>query len=177
MRNIEEVVNFLNQQELSVTTAESCTAGLAASLMADVSGCGQSLQSGYVVYTEEAKNACLGVSFQTMQAYGLTSEEVAKEMAVGALERSSAQITLAITGTAESEDCLDGVVCFAYTLRTSKGYRLLTETKKFGGSRNDVRKAAAVHALLSLPGIYEKIQLNPEINFPNQPEPRFITPV
>lgn len=177
MRNIEDVVNFLNQQELSVTTAESCTAGLAASLMADVSGCGQSLQSGYVVYTEEAKNACLGVSFNTMQAYGLTSEAVAKEMAVGALERSSAQLTLAITGTAESEDSLNGVICFSYTLRTSRGYQILAETKKFDGSRNEVRKAAAVHALLSLPDIYEKIQLNPEISFPNQTEPGVITPV
>lgn len=163
MTTVESVIDFLNHTGLSVTTAESCTAGLAAALMVDVSGCGTALHSGYIVYTEEAKNSCLGVDLQTIQAFGLTSEEVAREMAAGALQRSPAQLTLAITGTAESDDCLNGIVCFAYALRTRNGYQLLSESKSFEGTRNEVRQAAALHAILSLPDVYEKIQVLPEI--------------
>lgn len=163
MSDVEDVINFLNLKGISVTTAESCTAGLAAGLMADISGCGTSLQSGFIVYTEEAKHDCLGVSWETMQTFGLTSEEVAKQMAVGALKNSSAGLVLAITGTAESDDCLNGIVCFAYALRTINGYYLSSETKSFDGSRNEVRKAAAKHAILSLPEVYEKLQALPEI--------------
>jgi PncC family amidohydrolase len=163
IRTVEDVIIFLNQNGFSVTTAESCTAGLVAALMAEVSGCGHVLQSGYIVYTEEAKNSCLDVSPSTVEVFGLTSEEVAKEMAVGALKKSSSQLVVAVTGTAESNDSLNGTICFAYGLRTVAGYRLMSETRKFKGKRNQVRKAAAMHALLSLPDVYEKMQLNTEI--------------
>jgi nicotinamide-nucleotide amidase len=164
MRTIEDVISFLEQRELSVTTAESCTAGLVAALMAEVSGCGSVLQSGYIVYTEEAKNRCLGVSLQTIKEFGLTSEDVAKEMVIGALKNSSSQLAIAITGTAESNDSLNGVVCFAYGLRAETGYKLISETKKFEGTRNQVRKAAAMHAILSLPDFYKCLDKPSAIN-------------
>lgn len=163
MNNIEDVITFLNQHALSVATAESCTAGLVAALMANVSGCGPALHCGYIVYTEEAKNCCLDVSLQTIQTFGLTSEEVAKEMAIGALKKCSAKLTLAVTGTAESDDCLNGIICFAYALRTPAGYKILSETKSFDGTRNAVRNTAAMHAILSLPSIYQQLQAFPEI--------------
>lgn len=163
MQSIEEVINFLNAQALSVTTAESCTAGMIASKMADVSGCGKALQSGFVVYTPEAKHSCLGVNFETIKNFGLTSEEVAREMAIGALTRSAANLVVATTGTAESDDQLNGVICFAFVLATEHGYCLSSESKSFDGSRNQVREAAATHALLSLPGIYQKLKVCPEI--------------
>lgn len=162
MHNIETVIQFLNQHGLSITTAESCTAGMVAAMMADVSGCGAALHSAYVVYTEAAKHDCLSVSLQTIETFGLTSEEVAKEMAIGALKKSAADIILAITGTAESDDDLNGVICFAYALKTKSGFRLLSESRSFTGDRNQVRRAAATHALTSLPDIYEKIQTYPE---------------
>lgn len=163
MENINDVIEFLNQHGLSVTTAESCAAGLVAALMADVSGCGNALQSGFIVYTAEAKVSCLDVSPQTIEAFGLTSEEVAKEMAIGALRKSSAQLILAVTGIAESDDCLNGVISFSYVLRTADGYKVINETKEFEGHRNEVRKAAAQHAVLVIPEIYEKFQIYPEI--------------
>lgn len=163
MHNIETIIQFLNQRGLSITTAESCTAGMVAAMMADISGCGAALHSAYVVYTQAAKHNCLDVSLQTIETFGLTSEEVAKEMAMGALCRSVADIILAITGTAESDDDLNGVICFAYALRTKNGYRLWSETKSFNGDRNQVRRKAATHALISLPEIYERIQTHPEI--------------
>jgi len=160
---IEDAIEFLHHYNISVTTAESCTAGLVAAFMADVTGCGTALHSGYIVYTEEAKNSCLDVSRQTIQKFGLTSEEVAKEMVIGALKKSSAQLGIAVTGMAESDGSLDGVICFAYGLKSTAGYRLMSETKKFEGQRNTVRTAAAVHALVSIPVVYKKIQLYPEI--------------
>lgn len=163
LQTIDNVIQFLNDAGLSLTTAESCTAGMVAAMMAEVSGCGKALHSGYVVYTPEAKHECLGVNFDTMQQFGLTSEEVASEMAVGALTRSSANLVIAITGTAESNDHLNGVICFAYALATQHGYHLLSESRSFDASRNEVRRAAATHALLSLPDIYEKLKTYPEI--------------
>lgn len=163
MEHIEHVINFLNCHGLSVTTAESCTAGLVAALMADVSGCGTALNSGFIVYTAEAKTRCLDVSPQTIDGFGLTSEEVAKEMAIGALKKSSAQLALSITGMAESDDCLNGVICFAYALRTANGYKVIGETMQFDGQRNEVREAAALHALISLPNVHERFQIYPEI--------------
>ncbi len=166
MHKIEDVVCFLNDRELSVTTVESCTAGLAAAMMAAISGCGTSLQGGFVVYTKEAKHKYLDVSLQTIETYGLTSEEVAREMALGALKHSTADVILAITGTAESNDQLNGVVCFAYALRSENGCRLFSESRSFSGDRNQVRNAAAAHGLISLPDMFTRMQTFPEIPVP-----------
>jgi PncC family amidohydrolase len=126
------------------------------SLLANVPGCGSILEMGYVVYTEHAKHSCLGVDLQTMTLFGLTSEEVAQAMALGALERSRANISIAITGTAESDDELNGVVCFAYATRIENKQCVISETIKFEGERNEVRHLAAMHAINSIPKTYEK---------------------
>jgi nicotinamide-nucleotide amidase len=157
VNSIESVINFLCERRLHLATAESCTAGMVTSLLADMPGCGSVLEIGYVVYTEHAKHSCLGVNFETMKSFGLTSEEVAQEMAVGALARSSTDLTLAVTGTAESDDELNGVICFAYAIRTQENFNFLSETIKFYGDRNSVRKSAAIHAIMSIPMFYEKL--------------------
>jgi len=161
--SLENIIDFLCKRKLTLVTAESCTAGMVTSLLADVPGCGAILDMGYVVYTEHAKHYCLGVNLQTMNIFGLTSEEVACEMAVGALTRSSADLSIAITGTAESNDELNGVVCFAYAYvdnihkdRVENHYKVASETLKFTGERNQVRHLAAMHAITSIPKFYEK---------------------
>ncbi len=159
MNSVEDVINYLCEKELSIVTAESCTAGMVTSLLADAPGCASILEVGYVVYTEHAKHQCLGVDLQTMQLFGLTSEEVAREMALGALTRSRANISIAITGTAESEDELNGVVCFAYATKTENTQRVISETIKFVGKRNQVRHSAAMHAIVSIPSVYEKFSI------------------
>lgn len=158
MRSIDDVVNFLQKNQLLLSTAESCTAGLIASMIADVSGSGSVLESGYVVYSPRAKNACLGVSPQTIERFGLTSEEVAREMALGALQNSSANIVLANTGMAEANNHLDGVVCFACALLHHGQPKVISETKRFDGERNEVRAAAARYALLQLPVYFERLR-------------------
>lgn len=160
MQRIEEVIKFLENRKLQLVAAESCTAGLLTSLLANVSGCGSVFEMGYVVYSERAKYSCLGVDPKTIKTFGLTSEEVAKEMALGALARSTANVAIAVTGTAESNDELNGVVCFACAMTIAGKQTLTSETINFAGDRNEVRKAAATHAILRLPYYINAINLD-----------------
>lgn len=70
MQTLEEVVEFLIRNQLMLTTAESCTAGLMCSLLADVSGCGKVLESGYVTYTVGAKHSMLGSACRRCRPMG-----------------------------------------------------------------------------------------------------------
>lgn len=157
MLDIEEVVSFLEERRLRLATAESCTAGLMASLLAEVSGSGAVLHCGFVVYSPEAKIRCLGVRPETIERFGLTSEEVTREMAIGALHASGVDIAVANTGLAEAEGSMDGVQCFACAMRLRHRDAVLSETLHFEGARNEVRQAAARHALVHLPHYYEHL--------------------
>ena len=150
MHELQPAVDFLKREKLVLATAESCTAGLIAARLAEVSGSGAVMECGYVVYAVQAKREMLGVSQQTIDQYGLTSEQVAREMALGALESCGADITLANTGLAEAEGELDGTICFACAMQLHGCERVFSETLKFPGDRNEVREQAARHALLSL---------------------------
>lgn len=157
MVRIEDVVGFLINRQISVATAESCTAGLMAAMIADVSGVGPAFERGYVVYLPQAKNDMLDVSFETIDEYGLCSEEVAREMALGALRHSNSSMALSNTGAAEADNELDGVVCFGCAATINGREKIISETLRFEGSRNEVRKAAARYGLLQLPRYYAQL--------------------
>lgn len=157
MQRYEDVVEFLKSHQLTLATAESCTAGLIAAHLADVPGCGSVFERGYVVYAPEAKNDMLGVSFETIEQYGLTSEPVAREMALGALRDSGSNMAIADTGAAEADNELDGLVCFACALMLDGRERVISETVRFDGSRNEVREAAARYALLNIPTYFDSL--------------------
>ncbi|WP_150302747.1 CinA family protein [Pseudomonas saliphila] len=158
MQSVKVVIDFLKSHQLKLSTAESCTAGLMATKLADIPGCGAVFERGYVVYAPEAKNDCLGVSFATIEEHGLTSEPVAREMALGALRNSESSMAIANTGVAESEDeDLDGTVCFAWALRQHGREHVVSETKQFDGSRNQVRELAAQYGLLKIPECYRQM--------------------
>jgi PncC family amidohydrolase len=161
-RNIEEVLDFLRDNQLLLATAESCTAGLMAGHFADVSGSGAVLEVGFVVYSPQAKMGCLGVAEQTIEDHGLTSIEVTREMALGALQRSRADIVLANTGMAESEGELDGLICFACAMRVDGEMRWTGESVRFQGDRNGVREAGALHGLLNLPLYHRRLSSGAE---------------
>lgn len=154
MKKIESIIEFLRNKKLTIATAESCTAGLQASLLADCQGCGAVFESGFVVYSPRAKRRNLGVKAGTITQFGLTSEAVAREMAMGALNHCAADFALANTGKAESDDALNGVVCFAYAMRINGAIVADSETQHFTGARNEVRKLAAEHGLLRIPHYY-----------------------
>lgn len=100
------------ERKLVLATAESCTGGMLASLLTDVQGVAHAFDRGFVTYSEEAKSEMLGVPAELIEAKGAVSKEVAIAMAEGTLERSRANIALAITGFAdEGEE--PGLVHFA----------------------------------------------------------------
>jgi nicotinamide-nucleotide amidase len=107
-------------KDLKLGTAESCTGGLIASLLTDVPGCSHAFERGFVVYSEAAKHDLLGVPLDLMENGGAVSQAVALAMARGAIERSDADIMLAITGWAEDmgdPDKPGGLVHFACARR------------------------------------------------------------
>lgn len=104
---------------LRLATAESCTGGLLASLLTDVDGCSHAFERAFIAYTDEAKREMLGVDRALLEQHGAVSEQVARAMAEGALERSRADITLAITGFAGPTNGTgeEGLVHFACARR------------------------------------------------------------
>jgi nicotinamide-nucleotide amidase len=148
-----QVVSFLSSRGLKLATAESCTAGKIASYLASVPGSGECLDVGFVSYSPSGKVGFLGVQESTMKQYGLTSEEVAREMAEGALRQEGccADIVVSNTGLADAgpdDGPPPGTQCFAWTFRTrDAGTVTFSETWRFSGDRNEVRSAAALYAL------------------------------
>ncbi|WP_104201705.1 ammonia-dependent NAD(+) synthetase [Billgrantia saliphila] len=155
MELLDKITDYLIDHELKLATAESCTAGLIASELARVPGSGQSIDCGLAVYSPPSKHRYLGVSFDTIDAYGLTSEAVACEMAAGALNNNDADVALANTGIAGpspgDDDTPVGTVCFAWAFRHDGHHHHFCETRRFDGERNEVRLAAAHYALERLP--------------------------
>lgn len=90
----------LRQQGLMLAMAESCTGGLIAAVLTEVSGSSDVVERGFVTYSNEAKNELLGVPADLIENKGAVSEEVARAMAEGALARSRADIAVAVTGIA-----------------------------------------------------------------------------
>jgi nicotinamide-nucleotide amidase len=86
--------------DLRLATAESCTGGLLASLLTDVEGCSHAFERAFVAYTDEAKREMLGVAPDLLRQHGAVSAQVARAMAEGALDRSRADIAVAVTGFA-----------------------------------------------------------------------------
>lgn len=151
MELLNTLANYLTECNLKLTTAESCTSGLVASMLGDCEGCGAWLECGFVTYSAEAKTALLGVRPETIQQHGLTSIEVAVEMAEGALKKSGTHIAIANTGVAGPGAAEDGTpagtVCLAWSCSNGTAIRSYSETRQFSGDRNTVRKTAARYAI------------------------------
>lgn len=97
---VEQLLKEVCRRELTLVTAESCTGGLLASLLTDVTGCSHAFERGFVTYTNAAKHQLLGVPESLLDDPGPVSEPVARAMAEGALLHSGADIALSITGFA-----------------------------------------------------------------------------
>ncbi|WP_170325136.1 CinA family protein [Ruegeria arenilitoris] len=135
-------------QGVMIATAESCTGGMVAAALTDIPGSSAVVERGFVTYTNTAKQQMLGVRAETLAAHGAVSEQVAGEMAEGALRNSDAQLTVSVTGIAGpggSEFKPEGRVCFGLA---AEGAPTRTETVDFGAlGRDNVRHAARDHAL------------------------------
>ena len=126
-----------------IATAESCTGGLIAGRLTDVAGSSDAVDRGFVTYSNAAKIEMLGIRPETLDRFGAVSEDIAAEMAQGALRRSRA----GIAGPGGSEHKPEGRVCFG--IADAAGVR--TETVEFGAiGRAQVRAATVAHALTLL---------------------------
>ena len=134
-----------------IATAESCTAGLIAGAITEVPGSSSIFDRGFVTYSNAAKIAMLGVTQSTLDAHGAVSEDVAVEMAEGALARSDADLAIAVTGLAGpggSEFKPEGRVCFGLA---QTGRATHVETIDFGAiGRSEVRAATVERAMAVL---------------------------
>jgi len=99
----EVVVRILKEKGLTITSAESCTAGLFPAAITDVAGASEVMSSAYITYSSESKIKELGVPAELIEHYGVVSAEVAEVMAQGALKRSGADIAVSVTGYAGPE--------------------------------------------------------------------------
>ncbi|MFW8604384.1 CinA family protein [Rhizobium beringeri] len=96
----EAIIRDFTAAGLMVSTAESCTGGLIAGALTDISGSSAVVDRGFVTYTNTAKIEMLGVQAETLLRLGAVSEETARQMVHGALFRSRAEIAVAVTGIA-----------------------------------------------------------------------------
>ncbi|WP_417674664.1 CinA family protein [Roseibium sp.] len=112
----ERVLSACQKKGLMVATAESCTGGLIAGILTEIAGSSAVFDRGFVTYSNEAKKDLLNVKSADLDAYGAVSEQIARQMASGALANSRAQIAVAVTGVAGpgggSEDKPVGTVYF-----------------------------------------------------------------
>ncbi|MEO1908937.1 MAG: CinA family protein [Paracoccus sp. (in: a-proteobacteria)] len=142
-----DVLQAARDRGVMIATAESCTGGLIAGALTEVPGSSDAFDRGFVTYSNGAKQQMLGVPSDTLTEFGAVSEEVAAQMAAGALRNSDAGIAVSVTGIAGpggSEHKPEGRVCFGI----AQAYGTRTETVEFGAiGRHRVRAATVEHAL------------------------------
>ncbi len=144
---------------LRLTTAESCTGGLIASLLTEIPGSSDVVGRGFVTYSNEAKQELLGVSAETLAAHGAVSGETAQEMAAGALARAGrdADLAVAVTGVAGpgggSAEKPVGTVWLAVA---SAGGDTVILRHNLDGNRAEIRRAAVERALAMLRSAIER---------------------
>jgi nicotinamide-nucleotide amidase len=97
-------LSLLDNAEMTVATAESCTGGFLASLLTDIEGLSHCFDRGYVTYSKEAKQQMLGIDATVIEQHGAVSERVARAMAENSRELAGSDLALAITGLAGSSD-------------------------------------------------------------------------
>ena len=131
-----------------IVSAESCTAGMLAACLTELPGSSAFFEQGYITYSNRSKISVLGVDEKILEKHGAVSEEVAKQMAKGALNRSMGNVAISITGIAGpggSNYKPEGLVCFAIA---KKNGEIRVETIEYGPlGRSNIRSSAVVKAI------------------------------
>lgn len=145
---VADLANELGRRNWLCATAESCTGGGVAAALTARAGSSSWFERGFVTYSNEAKQDMLGVAAATIRAHGAVSPETAAEMAAGALQRSRAQATMAVTGIAGpsggTRDKPVGTVIFAWSIEDGE---TRVERRRFQGDRTAVRAASIDYAI------------------------------
>jgi nicotinamide-nucleotide amidase len=138
---------------LTIATAESCTGGLIAACLTAIAGSSDVLLGGFVTYSNALKTALLGVPAALIAEHGAVSQAVAAAMAAGALERSGADLAIAVTGIAGPGGGGPGKpVGLVWLAAQRRGAQVRTHRHVFAGDRQQVRSATVATALGMLRG-------------------------
>ena len=144
----KEVFDLATKNEVVIASAESCTGGMLSSVITEIPGSSAIFDCGFVTYSNISKMTLLSVNENTLHHHGAVSEEVAGEMAIGAINNSQASLAISITGIAGpggSTTKPEGMVCFSIAINNKIK---LTETKNWGPlGRNRIRQKATLHGL------------------------------
>jgi nicotinamide-nucleotide amidase len=145
----KRVLDLCRARSLRVATAESCTGGLVAAALTEIAGSSDVVECGFVTYSNQAKETMLGVPASTLKRYGAVSAETASAMAAGALAKSQADLSVAITGVAGpgggSKRKPVGLVHFAAASRDGRHLQCHRLFGKIG--RRRVRERSVAQAL------------------------------
>jgi len=147
----QELGELLLAKKQVLTLAESCTGGLISALITNTAGSSAWFDSGLVTYSNQAKQDLLKVQEATLMQYGAVSEQVAMEMAIGALQQGRASIAASVTGIAGPDGGTPlkpvGTVCFAWT---SDDLSSVSKTYLFQGNREQIREQSTIALLIGL---------------------------
>lgn len=147
---VQQTAHLLQAKRWMLATAESCTGGMIAAACTDLAGSSVWFERGFVTYSNEAKTDLLGVDASLIATQGAVSQAVVEAMAAGAVARSKAQVSVAVTGVAGpgggTPDKPVGTVWFGWSV----GGQIRSERRQFDGDRAEVRAATVQHALQTL---------------------------
>ena len=153
---LQEVTQQLAQRGETITCAESCTGGLLAAALTRLPGSSAWFETGFVTYSNHAKQQLLNVNATTLSHYGAVSEETVREMALGALIATKADYAISISGIAGpdggSEDKPVGTVWFSLATKQ----RIWAKEQHFEGDREAIRTQAVRFALMLMKKYLER---------------------
>jgi nicotinamide-nucleotide amidase len=148
------VGRHLQKHRRSLVTAESCTGGWIAKALTDIAGSSDWFIEGLVTYSNESKTVRLGVPRSVLMTDGAVSEATARAMAVGALRRTAATVSVAVTGIAGPGGAVPGkpvgTVWIAWAVRGGRAPHVAVELRHFRGDRDAVRRKTVKAALEGL---------------------------
>ena len=148
---VDQLFDKLKDKKWKLVTAESCTGGMIATAITDKSGSSEIFDRGYITYSNESKIQNLGVKKTDLAIHGAVSEEVAEQMARGALRKSEANVAIAVTGIAGpnggSAKKPVGLVYVGYAL---KGGVAQATKHNFEGNREEIRLQTTREAIKHL---------------------------
>lgn len=143
-----------------LVTAESCTGGWTGQAITAIPGSSAWYERGFITYSNASKHEMLGVQQSTLDQFGAVSPQTATEMAAGALNRSRAHISVAITGIAGPDGGTAGkpvgMVCFGWVHRNGLARQ---ETHYFNGNREAIRSQAVIIALQGILNLIDEAPL------------------
>ncbi|WP_077961417.1 CinA family protein [Ensifer adhaerens] len=146
-----EIIAQFTAHGLKVATAESCTGGLIAGALTEVSGSSAVVDRGFVTYSNEAKVAMLGVETTTLVAHGAVSRQTAIEMARGAVSHSAADFAVAVTGIAgPSGGSVEKPVGLVHLAAAGRNGAMLHREMRYGDIGRGKIRLATIRTALDL---------------------------